>query len=137
MNFLSSESLKPEVNLVSLVDVVLLLVIFFMLTTHFVLQSGIRVNLPQTKTQDTESARELSLTLTKKGKLYLNQQPVTLKNLPTALKQYLKQKPGSSLLIIKADKDVRHGQVVRVMDIAKRAGIARLAIATEVVGAKE
>jgi biopolymer transport protein ExbD len=133
MNFLAEnqQDTKPQINIVSLIDVVLLLLVFFMLTTNFVLQSGIEVKLPEAKPAVKESVAELTVTIKHNNKLYLNQQPIKLEELADALKKKLAAHTGDKLLIIRADKRVQHGKVVRVMDLAKGVGIERLAIATQ------
>jgi len=129
MNFLPRKELKPQVNLVSLVDVVLLLVIFFMLTSKFAFQSGIDVRLPQTKAAPATPPGQVTVTITREGRVYVDQQRVSWKQLLAVLKN--KKESGKELLVVRADKNVRHARVVRVMDLARQAGIARLAIATE------
>ncbi len=131
MNFLPKEQLKPELNIVTLVDVVLLLLIFFMLTTNFVLQSGIEVKLPAAAVTKIESNKEITITLTKENKIYLNQAEVRATELPDALKKLLKGDSGQKLLVLRADKEVLHGTVVKIMDLSKRLGVEKLAIATE------
>jgi biopolymer transport protein ExbD len=132
MDFLPDnyQDIKPEISIVSLIDVVLLLLVFLMLTTNFVLQSGIEVKLPRAKPEVVESTTELTVTITRKGRVYLDQQPIKLKELAGALKKRLGP-PGDTLLVIRADKQVQHGKVVHIMDLAKGVGIERLAIATE------
>ncbi len=131
MDFLSQEHLKPELNLVTLLDVVLLLLIFFMLTTSFVLQSGIEVKLPQAATTQVKSTREITITISKENQIYLNQKKIDFAGLPAALKNLLQDDKGEQLLIIRADKEVLHGTVVKIMDLSKRLGVEKLAIATE------
>ncbi len=131
MDFLSQEQLKPELNLVTLLDVVLLLLIFFMLTTSFVLQSGIEVKLPQATATQVESTREITITISKENQIYLNQKKIDFAGLPAALKNLLQDDKGKQLLIIRADKEVLHGTVVKIMDMSKRLGVEKLAIATE------
>ncbi len=128
----NNQYIKPEVSIVSLIDVVLLLLVFFMLTTNFVLQSGIEVKLPQAKQALTKPATELTVTITQKGKIFLNQQPVQLGEFAALLKQRIGAASGNDLLVIRADKRVEHGKVVQIMDLAKGAGIERLAIGTQV-----
>jgi biopolymer transport protein ExbD len=131
MNFLQEESLKPEINIVSLIDVVLILLIFMMISTQFVTQSGIEVNLPQAATEEVKSTEELIITLTRKGNIYFRGRRFTedslRKKLESLATKYAKTKP----IIIRADKKVSHGRVVTMMDIAKESGFAKLAIATE------
>ena len=133
MNFLSEnhQDVKPEISIISLIDVVLLLLVFFMLTTNFVFQSGIEIKLPQAKEAAKKSATELTVTITRQGKLYLTQRLVKEDKFTAALKEQLTAEPGANLLIIRADKRVEHGKVVHIMDLAKGVGIERLAIATQ------
>ncbi len=131
MNFLPQEQLKPELNLVTLLDVVLLLLIFFMLTTSFVLQSGIEVKLPKAAATQVKSSKEITITVSKGNHIYLNQKKIGFDGLPAALKNLLQGDKGEQLLIIRADKEVLHGTVVKIMDLSKRLGVEKLAIATE------
>lgn len=134
MDFLAEnhQNIKPEINIISLIDVVLLLLVFFMLTTNFVLQSGIEVKLPQAKEATQKPSTELVVTITREGKLYLNQQPVKPEELADALKEVVaSSSSGGELLIVRADRRVEHGKVVKIMDLAKGAGIQRLAIGTD------
>ena len=131
MDFMPPEPIKPELNIVTLLDVVLLLLIFFMLTTSFVLQSGIQVKLPEAAATKVESTKEITVTITKDNQIYLNQQKVSAKQLPQVLKETLARSKGKKLLVVRADKQVLHGTVVKVMDLSKRLGVDKLAIATE------
>ncbi len=132
MNFSSDDykDIKPEISIVSLIDVVLLLLVFLMLTTNFVLQSGIEVKLPKAEPTVKKAPSELTVTITHKGNYYLNGKVIKLKGLKAALKKKTEKQP-ENILIIRSDERVQHGKVVHVMDLAKLAGIKQLAIATE------
>lgn len=129
MNFGAGETPKPEINMTQLIDVVLLLLIFFMISTSFVAQPGIAIRLPQAKSSDTHKGEQVRLTLTAAGLVFVGDERVSWENLPTVL---TKQREGSTgaLLVIKADTTVQHGFVVRAMDTAKQVGFQRIAIAT-------
>ncbi len=131
MNFLQEEEVRPDINIVSLIDVVLILLVFLMISTQFVTQSGIEVNLPQAVTEEVKSSEELIITLTKKGNIYFRGKRLSEESLQRKLDalalKYAKTKP----IIIRADKEGPHGRVVRMMDLAKESGFAKLAIATE------
>jgi biopolymer transport protein ExbD len=120
---------RVALELTPLVDVVLMLVIFFMLTTTFVVGTGIKVDLPQGRAVQQPRESDAVITMTKEGRLYYQDERVSLEKLRAALQQTLQQQPGIRL-VIKADTQVQHGQVVEVMDMAKRVGIEKLAIAT-------
>jgi len=131
LRFRRSESRGEEVfiNLTPLVDVVFLLLIFFMLSTTFVtIHYGIKVSLPTTTTLQEKIEENIVISITKDNQLYVGRKWVREKNLVALLKKEIKKKGG--LVLINADKDVKHGKVVRVMDLAKRAGAGKLGILT-------
>ena len=132
MNFINSgqESIKPDVNIVSLIDVVLLMLIFFMITTSFVAQPGLKIKVPVAKTGPVSTPDKIVLTITKKEHFYLDNKRVTLKDL-TKLFMEKAARNSKSTMVVKADEMVRHGTVVKVMDMAKTAGLNNLAIATK------
>lgn len=121
--------IDAQLNVTPLVDVVLQLVLFFMVSTTFIVQSGIKITLPATTMKDVQPIRDLVVSISKDGAMYLNRDPVTINTLSGKLKKIgnLQEK----LLIIKADKKVYHGVVVSVMDIAKTNGLNKIVIATE------
>jgi biopolymer transport protein ExbD len=96
----------------------------------FAIQPGIRVRLPEAASKEEEPKQDLALILTRDQRLYINDDPVQFDELGARLQERLRDRQDA-VVIIKADKEVLHGLVVQVMDIAKRAGATRLAIATE------
>lgn len=131
MNFSNDDNtgIKLDINLTPLIDVTLQLVIFFMITTTFMAQTGIDVSLPKASTKDLQPEKELTVTISKDRKIYLNEDLVSLAELPARLDK-ARSLGNKSVLIIKADEVVPHGLVVSVMDVAKKSGIETLAIAT-------
>jgi biopolymer transport protein ExbD len=113
-----------------LVDTLLVLLIFVLLLGAFAIQPGIRVRLPEAASKEEEPKPDLVLILTRENGLYLNEAPLQLGELSARLQERLRDR-HDGVVIIKADKEVLHGRVVEVMDIAKGAGAVRLAIATE------
>jgi biopolymer transport protein ExbD len=113
-----------------LVDTLLVLLIFVLLLGAFAIQPGIRVRLPEAALREEEPKQDLVLILTRENGLYLNEDPLQLGELRGRLQERLRDR-HDGVVIIKADKEVLHGRVVEVMDIAKGAGAVRLAIATE------
>lgn len=118
------------IDMTPMIDCVFQLLIFFMVTTVFAVQSGLKVDLPQAATSDAPPKKDLIITISEKGEMDLNGTPVTLDNLEKQLR-IQKDIYGSKVLIIKADKKTMHGIVVDVMDAAKIVGIDQLAIATD------
>lgn len=117
-------------NMAPMADIVFLLLIFFMLTSSFVLEPGIDVKLPRAITAQDQIRQRHVLTITSGGSLLLDQEPVSFATLKRILEDtYAGQE--SRLLIVRADSQVSHGLVVRALDIARQADVNQLAIATE------
>jgi biopolymer transport protein ExbD len=116
-------------NLTPLIDVVLVLIIFFLMTTTFVLSSGIKVELPPGGAAQQAQDSDAIVLIAPDGSLFYQESRVDLQALRAALGRAHQQRPGLRV-VIKADKSVPHGQVVEVMDVAKMVGIERLAIGT-------
>ena len=130
MQFRRIRRSRPGLDLTPLVDTVLNLLLFFMLSSSFVFQPGIRVQLPEATPTAEEPKQELVVVLTRDNRLYLNDDPVQIAQLGPRLREGLRGR-SEAVVIVKADKEALHGRVVEVMDIAKSAGAVRLAIATE------
>ncbi|MBI5554840.1 MAG: biopolymer transporter ExbD [Elusimicrobia bacterium] len=111
-------------------DVIFNLVIFFMIGASFGLPQAIRVKLPQAATSEPHPEKQWVLTITKDNQFYLNDKKIYLATLPQELKAKFSTRKDNAL-IIKADRAVLHGMVVQVMDMAKKSGVEKLAIATE------
>ena len=117
------------INLTPLVDVVFLLLIFFLLSTTFItIRYGIKVKLPTTTTPQERIEENIVISITKDNELYIGKKWVKEKDLITLLRKDIKKK--GALVLINADKDVKHGKVVKVMDLAKQAGVRNLGILT-------
>jgi len=116
-------------NAIGLTDIVMLLLIFFLLSSTFILQPGIKVDLPEAQVTETVDQETLTVTIPLSGGVYLNDQPVSLAELPARLMQELAQGAQKDI-ILRADEDIPFRRAVEVMDIAKRVGAARFLIAT-------
>jgi len=126
------ERKETVLNLTPLIDVVFLLIIFFMLSTTFrTVFQGIKVDLPTTTTPQEKIERNIIISITKDNRLYMDEREVIESELVQRLKKKLEGREG--LVIINADKDVSHGKVVKTMDMAKQAGADRLGILTSYV----
>lgn len=129
MQFKIKEKRKVLINITSLIDVLFLLLIFFMVSSTFLEQPGIKLELPQAKNAVVTEQNDYTLFVDKDGNLFLNQDEVTTENLEAKLKEALPNMVDSAL-ILKADQEVTHGIIVRVMDIAKQSGVKKLIIGT-------
>ncbi len=130
MKFATSHKPFPVFSHSSLTDIVFLLLIFFLLSSSFVIQSGIKIQLPKSDAAETETQRQIVVTVTEKGTIYLNDKQVGTETLGGQLAPLL-QKDRDKVVIIKADQMVSLQSAVRVMDIAKGVGALRLVIATQ------
>lgn len=117
-------------NPISIADIVLLLIIFFLLTSTFVIQQGIRVKLPKAFSEESAPPDRITITMTEAGQLFLGDGLVGLDNLEILLKKKIEEL-GNPLVVIRADRTVIIEKAVRVMDIVREAGATRLLIATE------
>ena len=130
MQFKKKQKRKPMINITSLIDVMFLLLIFFMVSSTFLEQPGIKLELPHAQSAAIVEQKDYTLFVDKDGKMFLNRDEVNTENLEAKLKAALPDMEDGAL-ILKADQDVSHGIVVRVMDIAKRSGVKKLVIGTK------
>ena len=122
-----------EVNLTPLIDVVFLLLIFFMVTTTFDRHAKLKVSLPESSAKITQQQSDpLVLSIDAKGNYFINDRQVVNQSLDT-LKQALQKVIGDNsdmALVLRADANTPHKAVVRAMDAASQLGLTRLSIAT-------
>lgn len=131
MQFRRQRKDDARIEITPLVDMVFLLLIFFMLSTTFIVTPGIKVNLPRASAEKvTREKKEVRLVITKDNRVFLERRLVTLEELESRLKGAAQRNP-QTMVIIQADAKSLHGKVVEVMDIAKTSGLNRLAIATQ------
>ena len=132
MNFRSQRSRRggAEVNLTPLIDIVFQLLIFFLITTTFVQNPGIDVELPKASAEPVQSEKDsVIIAVTKEGRIVHEGSVVSDDELMTRLGSHFEQRP-TAVVIVQADTDTSHGKVVEVMDVARRVGFQSLAIAT-------
>lgn len=125
-----SEEPISEINIVPFVDIILVVLIIFMVTTPIIMKPSINVNLPQAGSGDQTTPSEFSVVIQPTGSVLLNGKPTDETQLAEEAKQMVGQRPDVQA-IISADKDVPHGRVIAIIDAVKSAGIKRFAIATD------
>lgn len=116
-------------NVTSLIDVLFLLLIFFMISTTFLSTPAIKLELPKAKNADPVRQNPLVIYIDRDGRTFLNDEPIDLALLGAALRGKLAENVDKAV-ILKADSRVAHGAVVQVMDIVKGAGARRLVVST-------
>lgn len=121
---------QMQAPLTSLIDIVFLLLIYFMLTSNFVVEEGIKIKLPNAKASAPQIKQEITVFVDKEGTTYIANKKVPIDTLYTRIKEMIGD-DKDRLVVVKADKTVVLNKAVRVMDIAKAAGASRLCLATE------
>jgi biopolymer transport protein ExbD len=114
-------------NLTPLIDIVFLLLVFFLLTTHFIEEDGIGVRLPSASSVTTRDRNEVAVAITREGDLFVEGQRLRLENLADKLRSLIK---SDTTVIIRGDREVGLQLAVSVMETAKKAGAQRLVVAT-------
>lgn len=131
MSFLRKQSDEPRIDLTPMVDVVFLLLIFFMISTTFVESPGISIKLPESSSQTIDrEPKELKIYLSKEGTIFYRDQKISLDDFKGLLREHQAEADNTTVLLL-ADQESRHGKVVTLMDYARDAGFVKLAIATE------
>jgi biopolymer transport protein ExbD len=130
MRFKKNREEETRLSIAPLIDIVFLLLIFFMVTSHFDIATGVRIRLPKVskKIFSEEDRNKITLVIDKSAQTYLEGKKINKKTLQKKL-QTMVNKGGILHLVLQADKDVPHGKVVQIMDIAKRAGVNSIIIA--------
>ena len=124
------ERIKVQVPLTSLIDIVFLLLIYFLLTTNFMVDEGIKIKLPQARAAAPQTEEVITVYVDQQGRAFLGTEEVSIARLFDRLKEMI----GScenKLVVIRADRAVILNKAVKVMDIAKAAGAGKLCLATE------
>ena len=124
------ERYQIQMPLASLIDIVFLLLIYFLLTTNFIVEQGIDVNLPDAEASVPQTREEITVYIDKDGMVYIGDQPVDFNNLFDRLKDRIQANP-KQLMVVKADGTIDLDRAVQVMDIAQAAGAQSLFLATE------
>ena len=122
-----TEILKGQLDMAPLIDVVFQLLIFFMLTSNFVVQSGIKVHLPKAISSEVVRSENLVVTLTGQDLLFLNDQPITINVLTEKIREAAEE---NKTLMLKADTSASLGRVVEIWDLCRQLGVAQINIAT-------
>lgn len=130
MKLLSPKKRRAILNITPLIDVLFILIIFFTVSSTFLEQPGIKLQLPQAQSSQPERVEKAILTIDANGKLFLGGNAVTDRDLPGQLKALIENTVDKSL-IVNADKRVNHGRVVELMDIARRNGVQKLIISAD------
>jgi biopolymer transport protein ExbD len=118
------------VPLTALIDIVFLLLIYFLLTTNFMVDEGIKIKLPQARAAAPQTEETITVYVDQQGRAFIGTEEVSIARLFDRLKEMIGNRENK-LVVIRADRAVVLNKAVKVMDIAKAAGAGRLCLATE------
>lgn len=126
---ISGEDDEPiaDINIVPFVDILLVVLIIFMVTTPLIMKPSIAVNLPKAGSGDSTTPSELTIGISSNGNLALNGKPTDEATITGFAKEMAEKRPDVQA-IVSADKDVPHGRVVTIIDAVKAGGVKRFAI---------
>jgi Biopolymer transport protein len=130
-----TQTALADINITPLVDVVLVLLLIFMLTAP-VLQSGVIVAIPKTRSVNQLTEERMVVTIDKDQNVFLQDKPVNVNDLPTLLKSVGSGPAAKRIIYLRADERVPFGAFASVMDAVKQAGITDISIVTRPIQAK-
>jgi len=121
-----------DINMAPLIDMVFILLIFFLVTTSFVRESGVDVQRPKAKSAVTREKINLIIGVTKDGIIYIESHPVDIRSIRARMERFLAETPEGSVIIV-ADKDSKTGTVIQVLDECRLAGVKNVSVAARKV----
>ena len=128
------ETKQPDLNIIPMIDIMFFLLVFFMLSTMYMVeQKTIPVNLPQATSATIDNKTNFTVTLKDDGSIYLEDQQTDIQTLLMQATKEQKNNP-SFAIIIRADKDINYDKVVSFIDTLKKAGITRFGLETNGAG---
>ncbi len=121
--------IAPDINVTSLVDVMMVLLIIFMISAPF-MRAGVKVDLPKAGARAAQPQRAIIIAVDRMSQLAVNEEKVTMENLAARVTQLHKSSPELPILL-EGDAGVAYGQVIKVMDAVRRAGIENVGLVLE------
>ena len=119
---------SPVVDLTPMLDVVFIMLIFFIVTSSFIKESGIEVNRPQADSAAGQEQGNILIAVTADGQVWLDKQAVDVRSVRAHVERMRQEQP-EGIVVVQADQDARTGLVVRVMDQARLAGVTDVVLA--------
>ena len=127
---LRRERKSAQIDMAPMLDMVFILLIFFLVTTTFVRESGVEVNRPAALTAEETRQSGLRLGINAEGHIYVDGQQIDVRSIRAVTERFLAQNPDGSIVIV-ADKIVTTGLTIKVLDQCRLAGAQRIAVAAE------
>lgn len=130
MQFKRFSKLKYSIDITSAVDIVFLLVIFFMVSSTFIMNPGMKIELPKSKTADARPGKDIIISIREDEKIFVNSDLVSLDNLSEVLRRRVSEE-NKDMVIIKGHKTIRYQTLISVMDACRSIGITKINLSTE------
>lgn len=130
MRFRDERKESARIDMTSLIDVVFLLLIFFMVSTTFLDRPGLKLSLPDTKSATPSKVEKMVVTVTRDDRLFVGIEELDFDILGEKVKEYIKES-GKKTVRIRGDQKVNFGTVIKVMDICRLNGATGVTIETE------
>ncbi|MHB2150476.1 ExbD/TolR family protein [Calditrichota bacterium LG25] len=129
MKLLTKEKRRLAINLTPLIDVLFILIIFFAVSSTFLEQPGIELDLPKAKSSDGHTTQRVIIYVDKDKNIFLNDNIVSINNLIDEMKKLADMRKDKSI-VVKADAAVPHGLVITIMDLLRQQGIYKMVVST-------
>ena len=127
----SNEDDEAEINLTPMLDVVFIMLIFFIVTASFAKESGIDINRPDAATATVKAQGNILVAITENGQIWIDRRQVDVRSVRANIERLHAENPQGSV-VIQADRNSKNGLLVQVMDAARLAGVSNVSIAAEV-----
>ncbi|MDV6317153.1 biopolymer transporter ExbD [Idiomarina sp. HP20-50] len=124
------EEEDASIDMTPMLDIVFIMLIFFIVTTSFVKEAGIQVNKPEASQATKEPSANIFIAIRDTGEVWMDKRQVDVERVGANIERMLAEQP-TDIVVIQADKEAEHGRVVEVMDQVKEAGIDKISIAAE------
>jgi len=120
---------KLTINMTSLIDVLFILIIFFTVSSTFLEQPGIELTLPEAKTSEGHTVQKVVIYVDKEKNVFLNNEVVSMNSLVNEVKKMADLQKDKSI-VLKADSEVSHGLIIKIMDNLRQQGIYKIVVST-------
>ena len=123
------DSGDAEINMAPLIDMIFILLIFFLVTATFVRESGVEVRRPEAATAEAKDAAGIFIAVTRDGNIFIDKNQVDLRNVRGIVEQFLLENPSGAVML-EADRQSMTGRMVQVLDQCRMAGAENIAVST-------
>ena len=124
---------EPEINITPMLDIVFIMLIFFIVTTTFIKETGVTVEKPEALTAESRPQGNILVGVDSDNQIWMNGNQIELSDVRTLVQRSRAENPEGSVIVI-ADQDARQGTLVDVMDQVQAAGVRKMAISAEQIG---